>query len=149
MGVGNGIEVTSMHNVWFELLVNGGVPFFLPFVIWYAKLAWELFRHARSLLQRRPRLAYYCGALSLGMVGFVPAAVSASSTIYNLPYYTMLGMAIAMVHIVRSEAATAARPGVRQPASSARGGSPPRIASPIRPLPRRGVTPRYPLRPNA
>ena len=33
-----GMKTLSMHNFWVELLVEGGVFFFIPFVIWYLKL---------------------------------------------------------------------------------------------------------------
>lgn len=104
----------SMHNFWIELLVNGGYPLFLPFVVWYGKLAYELHGH-RQRFRADPKLAYYTGALSLALVGFIPGAISPSSTVYVLPMYILFGMAIAMVNICRQQVAAGVtnRPSVR------------------------------------
>ena len=109
-------DIQSTHNIWVELLVNGGFILFVPFAMWY----WSLLRELRRWhLRARPnrKLAYYCSALSLGMITFVLSAVSASTVIYFLPMYLMFGLAIAMVNICRHAALCAqrARREARQP----------------------------------
>jgi Sec-independent protein secretion pathway component TatC len=101
-------DIQSTHNIWVELLVNGGVIFFVPFAMWYWRLVTELRRwHLRA--KSNPKLAYYCAALSLGMIAFVLSSVSASTVIYFLPMYLMFGLAIAMVNICRQAARSAQR----------------------------------------
>jgi teichuronic acid biosynthesis protein TuaE len=106
-------DIISTHNIWVELLVNGGVILFVPFVVWYWSLVRELRKwHLRAKANRK--LAYYCGALSLTLMTFLLSAVSASTVIYFLPMYLMFGLAISMVNICRHAAKTAKQP--RQPA---------------------------------
>ena len=101
-------DILSTHNIWVELLVNGGVILFVPFALWYWNLIRELRRwHLRARLNRK--LAYYCSALSLGMITFVLSAISASTVIYFLPMYLMFGLAIALVNICRHAALCAQR----------------------------------------
>ncbi len=99
--------LTSMHNFWVELLVGGGAPFFLVFIIWYGRLTYELFRHSRRLPAGSP-LGYYASAASLALVGFIPGAVSASSVIYVLPMYILFGLSIAVANLCRQAARTGA-----------------------------------------
>lgn len=103
------VDFTAMHNFWVELLVGGGYLFFTVLAIWYARLAYELFAWCRRL-GLEDRRGYYCGALSLGLVGFLPAAVSASTAIYILPMYMLFGLSVSMVNICRYGDRGQARP---------------------------------------
>jgi len=134
MGLDADREILAMHNFWVEILVNGGVPLFLPFVLWYAAITWELFRRSHRLA-RHPTAAYYCGATSLALAGFVPAAISASSVIYMLPFYILLGLAISLINVSRQLAAVDASR-LREEASRR---SPP--LPHIAPLPRPALVP--------
>ena len=90
--------VTSMHHTWIELLVNGGIVFFVPFVCWYASLSLKLFRQSRRWPQES-FLGYSGRCLALAMWGLIPAAVAASTAVYVLPMYLLFGMAIAWVNV--------------------------------------------------
>ncbi|WP_158268331.1 O-antigen ligase [Paenisporosarcina sp. OV554] len=90
-------ESASMHNFWIEILVEGGVLFFFLFVIWYATITFRLFRI--SYRAKNETLGYYASSSCLAMIGFIPAAISASSTIYLLPMWLMFGFAIAVINV--------------------------------------------------
>ena len=94
--------IASMHHIWIELLVNGGVPFFACFVGWFAMLTWELFGYARKWpVQTLP--GYFSRSLCLSLLGLIPAAVAASTAIYVLPMYMLFGFSMAMVNICRHQ----------------------------------------------
>jgi teichuronic acid biosynthesis protein TuaE len=94
------VDFSAMHNFWAELLVGGGYFFFAVLVIWYGRMTFELFQWSRRLGLSH-RLGYHAGALSLALVGFLPAAISASTAIYILPMYILFGMSVAMVNVCR------------------------------------------------
>jgi len=100
--------VTSMHHTWIELLVNGGIVFFVPFVCWYASLSFDLFRHSRRWPQAS-FLGYSGRSLALALCGLIPAAVAASTAVYVLPMYLLFGMAIAWVNVNTAEIAQQTR----------------------------------------
>ncbi len=89
-------QVLSMHNFWAELLVNGGVLFFVAFVVWYVKLGYELFHISKNT--ENDRLKYFASSSSLALVGFSVAAISASSVIYYFPTWLLLGFSIATIN---------------------------------------------------
>ena len=90
---------TSMHNFWIEILVEGGIIFGILGLIWYINILINLYTISRNKFS--PELIYYSKALMLSMVGFVPAAISASSTIYFFPMWIMFGMAISIITLYR------------------------------------------------
>ena len=90
---------TSMHNFWIEVLVESGVIFFSLMVIWYGGIIINLFKISK--LSNDNQVTYYASALLLTMIGFIPAAIAASSTIYFFPMWIMFGMAIAIISIYR------------------------------------------------
>lgn len=90
-------NLTSMHNFWIELLVDGGVAFALLFATWYISLLWRLYRiGARST---DPMLRYIAQALLLGFIGFVFGAIGPSSVIYMLPMWMLVGIALAVIRL--------------------------------------------------
>lgn len=104
VGVGGGASGTihsgfgehaAMHNFWIELLVDGGVLFFLVFAIWYSVITLRLLRIS---YRSKNNMAYYASASCISMIGFIPGAISASSTIYLLPMWLMLGFGIAVIN---------------------------------------------------
>lgn len=97
---GKAATIKTMHNFWLELLVDGGVVIVSVLVAWYFLLAYELFRMSRKFPSSSVP-AYYSGSLALSLLGFAPAAVSLSSSIYFLPMYIMFGFAIAIVNVCR------------------------------------------------
>lgn len=90
-------NILNMHNFWIELLVDGGILFFSIFVIWYISLVKALFSIAWKSKAEIEK--YFSSATSLSLIGFVPAAVSASSVIYLLPMWLLFGFAISIVNI--------------------------------------------------
>ncbi len=92
------VVITSMHHTWIELLVNGGLVFFVLFVCWYGSLTLQLFRRSRRW-PVESFLGYSGRSLALSLCGLVPAAVAASTAIYVLPMYLLLGMSIAWLNV--------------------------------------------------
>jgi len=90
---------TSMHNFWIELLVEGGIIFFGIFLLWYGSTIFNLLKISKW--NKNKKLSYYASSLFLSMIGFVPAAIAASSTIYFFPMWIMFGMAIAVINFYR------------------------------------------------
>ena len=90
---------TSMHNFWIEILVEGGILFFIFFSTWYLIIMMNLYKTARNI---KNQLSNRSTALFLSMVGFIPAALAASSTIYFFPMWIMLGMGIGIININNS-----------------------------------------------
>nr|MBC8344732.1 O-antigen ligase family protein [Candidatus Neomarinimicrobiota bacterium] len=90
---------TSMHNFWVELLVEGGVIFFSLILFWYASITYNLYKISKW--KRKPAIQYYASSLLLSMLGFIPAAIAASSTIYFFPMWIMFGLSISVIYIFR------------------------------------------------
>ena len=90
---------TSMHNFWIELLVEGGVVFFGIILLWYGSIIFNLFKITKS--NRNKKLSYYASSLLLSMIGFIPAAIAASSTIYFFPMWIMFGLSISVIYLYR------------------------------------------------
>ena len=88
---------TSMHNFWVEILVEGGILFGIIGFIWYTNILFNLFKIINTKLNKK--LNFLAQALFLSMIGFIPAAVSASSTIYFFPMWILFGMAISLISI--------------------------------------------------
>ena len=90
---------TSMHNFWIELLVEGGIIFFSLIMGWYISITYNLFKISKW--RENPEIQYYGSALFLAMIGFVPAAIAASSTIYFFPMWVMFGLSISVIYAYR------------------------------------------------
>jgi teichuronic acid biosynthesis protein TuaE len=90
---------TSMHNFWIEVLVEGGVVFFGLILLWYGSIIFNLFKITKS--NRNKKLSYYASSLLLSMIGFIPAAIAASSTIYFFPMWIMFGLSISVIYLYR------------------------------------------------
>ncbi len=91
---------TSMHNFWVEILVEGGVVFFILFAAWYGAIVYNLYKIIQST--RSGDLKYYASSLLLAMLGFIPAAIAASSTIYFFPMWIMFGLSISVIYQFRN-----------------------------------------------
>jgi teichuronic acid biosynthesis protein TuaE len=93
-GVGE-TKITSMHNHWAEMLVEGGVLYALAYVIWYASMMWLLFMVYRK--NKDDSLKYYSLSALFSLLGFIIGAVSPASVIYFLPMYILYGFAISII----------------------------------------------------
>ena len=90
-------RITSMHNFWLEVIVDSGILFATSFFLWYLSLAWDLFKVG---IKSKNKDSKYLGkSISLSMIIFIPAAISASSVIYFLPMWLLFGLAIATLEI--------------------------------------------------
>ena len=80
-----------------KILVEGGILFGIIGFIWYTNILFNLFKIINTKLNKK--LNFLAQALFLSMIGFIPAAVSASSTIYFFPMWILFGMAISLISI--------------------------------------------------
>ena len=87
---------TSMHNFWVEILVEGGIIFFIIFAAWYGSITFNLFKIGRGLDKE---ISVWATIIFLSMIGFIPACIAASSTIYFFPMWIMFGLAISIINI--------------------------------------------------
>lgn len=94
-----GSKFTSMHNFWIELLVEGGICFFIIFVVWYLTLIIYLYKI--SLISKEKNIKYYSSSATLALLGFVIGAISPSTTIYILPMWIMYGFAISIINVYK------------------------------------------------
>jgi len=85
-------RITSMHNFWLEILVDAGILFALIFFLWYGSLTFSLYKVGQA---SKSKFSRYLGkSISLSMIIFVPASISASSVIYFFPMWLLFGFAI-------------------------------------------------------
>jgi teichuronic acid biosynthesis protein TuaE len=89
----------SMHNFWIEILVDGGLIFAVIFYIWYLMLIYE----SHKILKKSTDLVikYYSSSIFVALTGFIMGAVSASSVIYELPAWILLGISVAVINVYR------------------------------------------------
>ncbi len=90
---------TSMHNFWIELLVEGGIFAGIIIFFWLTSMIIRLFKVSRRSFDLDVK--YYSQSLFLSMIGFIPAAVAASSTIYFLPMWIIFGLSISVINLSR------------------------------------------------
>jgi teichuronic acid biosynthesis protein TuaE len=109
MGVGGGNSVViqknkglldqktlSQHNFWIELLVEGGVVFFLGFIGWISHM---IFRLSNIYRRQTHNLNWIAGASSLSLIVFSFGCLSMSSAIYFMPMWILFGISIATINI--------------------------------------------------
>ena len=88
-----------MHNFLGGIISGRWCSIFSIFMIWYFKVTKSLYLISRSCNQEYQ--CYLASASSLSLIGFVPAAVSASSAIYLLPMWILFGFGTAVVNVYR------------------------------------------------
>lgn len=93
---GKNQKTKSMHNFWIELMVDGGILFFIIFILWYFYIMIKLFIIGTS--GYNPDISYFAKACSLSLLGFTIAAISASSTIYVFPMWILFGFSITTIN---------------------------------------------------
>jgi teichuronic acid biosynthesis protein TuaE len=87
--------VKSMHNFWFEIIVEAGIVVGGLFMLWYAGMFLRMVQVARR--SRDAELRRIARAAAITLLGFSVAAVSASSTIYLFPMWILLGTCTAVL----------------------------------------------------
>ena len=114
LGVGGGASVAvqeskgghvayikTMHNLWIELLTEGGIIGFLMFFVWYVLVTFNLLKiHLKTT---NDFFKYHSGALALAMLIFAIACMSVSIVIYFFPMWILFGLASAICLLYRQE----------------------------------------------
>lgn len=88
---------TSMHNFWVEILVEGGIIIGLLFLIWFSDIIIKLWQKTKD--RQNKFLQYMSQSLLLSLMGFIPAAIAASSTIYFFPMWILFGLSISVINL--------------------------------------------------
>ncbi len=100
LGQRPGLEfVHNLHNWWLEVLVNGGVPVFVGYVVFYVALLWNLFRVAVGSADQI--LAFAAAGLFTALVGYTVGAISPSSAIHFTPMWIHFGLSMAVINLHR------------------------------------------------
>lgn len=89
-------KISSLHNFWIEILIEGGILFAVCFSIWYIYMIYSLYKI--SLKTRKDEIKYYASSTSLSMIGFLIGATSPSTCIYLFPMWILFGFAIATIN---------------------------------------------------
>ena len=90
-------EVYNLHNWWMEILVNGGIPAFAGYLLFYAALLYKLFQVAVEA--ESGILAYAGTSLFAALVGYTFGAVSPSSAIHFTPMWIHFGLSLAVIDL--------------------------------------------------
>ena len=88
---------TSMHNFWIEILVEGGLIIAAIIFSSLISMVFSLFRISKTCDNQI--IKYYSSSLFLSLLGFVPAAIAASSTIYFFPMWILFGLSISVIRL--------------------------------------------------
>lgn len=99
-GVSEG-KITSMHNHWAEILVEGGVLYALAYCLWYGAIIWFLFLSYKK--NKDEELKYYSLATLFSLLGFIIGAISPASVIYFFPMYLLYGFAVSIIIISQKQ----------------------------------------------
>lgn len=85
---------SHLHNYWLEVLVEGGIPFFILFFFFFFQLAGKLYYISFSGPEDLAILSKY--VLS-SLLASTPAALAVGSTIYLTSYWFIIGLSICCV----------------------------------------------------
>jgi len=96
-----GSKIKSMHNFWLEVLVEGGALGFAILMFLYASLLLKLYVFWRKATA--PEIRYLSLSFLMAMLSFLFAAISASTVVYFLPMWLLLGFSVALVNILTHE----------------------------------------------
>jgi teichuronic acid biosynthesis protein TuaE len=96
-GVGK-TKITSLHNYWLELMVEGGVIIGIVFGIWYLFMGINLFKIMKEQMSRGNLIPLAC---LTALVGFVLSAIAPSSCIYFLPMYVFFGICLSIISLYK------------------------------------------------
>ncbi len=96
-------DVTSIHNFWLEILVDGGLVIFLAYAYWYIILIRDLGKHYENSTLK---LKKYARACSASLIGCAFMAFSCSSLIYFLPFWLLIGTSLLVLKLQKSSTNT-------------------------------------------
>ena len=94
---GNTHNTYSMHNFWVELLVEGGIIFFLLWCIWYFLLIRKLFFISRRHYSSDIR--YYAKSATLSLIVLMIGMISISSAIYFFPMWLLFAFSFVSINL--------------------------------------------------
>ncbi len=95
-GMKNTHNITSMHNFWIEILVEGGVLIFILTMLWYAAVFFKLYFITRKTDNKY--ILYFARSGGLSMIGFFVGVISLSSAIYFFPMWLLFGFNLATIN---------------------------------------------------
>lgn len=99
-----GKVITSMHNFWVEVLVEGGILFSTIFAVWYLSVIRKLIKIYKTSTDNKSR--YLSFSLVLSLSGFIIGAISPSSVIYFFPMWIIFGFSVAYINLKNIGSAT-------------------------------------------
>lgn len=88
--------ILSMHNFLVELLVDGGIIFFIVFLIWYFSILKKLYFIINNTTEQ---LKMYASGSFLSMIAFLVATPTPSSMIYILPMWVLFGFTLSIIKL--------------------------------------------------
>ena len=109
--------ITSLHDWWLEVFVNGGLPALLAFVLIYVGLLRTSFRVAARAGDRFVRLV--AAATGISLIGYAVGSLGPSTVVSFTPMWILFGLALAVARRAHADE-LAARPPQAVPTGAAR-----------------------------
>ncbi len=95
-------KITSIHNYWLEILIDGGILICLAFILWYIVLIRDL---GKTFNTSNSQLDSYSRACISALFGSAIMAFSVSSFVYFLPFWVLISISLLVLKL-RSDAET-------------------------------------------
>jgi O-antigen ligase len=103
---GGTLLISDLHNMWMQILVEGGVIGASAYIWFHGGIIWRTVR--LSVAGVPDSVRYYLRSSLLSLCGGVVGVVSMSSAYYVLPFWVSLGFGVAIIRV--SNAASARSP---------------------------------------
>ncbi|HJW75835.1 MAG TPA: O-antigen ligase family protein [Thermoleophilia bacterium] len=111
-------EQTNLHNWWMEVFVDGGLPGFIFYCLFFAGLLVTLWRIGRD--SEDPLLRYLGTATAIAVAGYAIGSLGPSSAFSFSPMWVLFGLGLAVVlRAERSEEEQLQRRGLTRSGSEA------------------------------
>ena len=117
---GDPTDLGNLHDWWLEVLVDGGLPALILYLIIYFGLAAAMYRVAR-----RARVAltrYLAISVLVALIGYVVGCLGPSTAIGFAPMWVLFGLAMAVIVRAENEAHEQAGAGADSEAGGSHGG---------------------------
>ena len=95
--------ITSLHDWWLEVFVNGGLPAIVLYLLLYLGLLRASFRAATRSRDRFTQLL--AAATGISLIGYVLGSVGPSTVVSFAPMWILFGLALAVARRVHFEVA--------------------------------------------
>ena len=89
--------IQSFHFYFLEVLINYGFIFYLFFIIFYIKLIFNVYRVSLRIVDKVNKNISLSIFYTLVIMPF--ASIAPSSIVYNLTAWTVVGLALSIVHL--------------------------------------------------